>query len=299
MNYTDFNLPNLLPEQIKQNEPMSNHTTFKIGGAARFFITPYNTNEVFNIINECHRTDTKYIVIGNGSNLLFADEGYDGVVISTKKIDFCELVSDTAIKAGAGANLSKIANCALDNSLSGFEFASGIPGSLGGAVYMNAGAYNGEIRDVFESAEVLDSDGNIKTLTLNDMAFGYRKSIAQKDKLIILSAVINLQKGDYMEIKNNMLSFNKQRAEKQPIEKPSAGSAFKRPPGHFAGKLIMDCGFRGYTIGGAQVSEKHCGFIINKGGATAQDVLELINHIIKTVQERYGIVLEPEIKVIK
>jgi len=278
---------------------MRNHTSFKIGGPARFFITPDTPEELIRVVNECKTAGIKYIVIGNGSNLLFPDEGYDGAVISAKGLDSIELVDETIIQTGAGASLAAIAGFALEHNLAGFEFASGIPGSLGGAVTMNAGAYEKEIKDVFVIANVLDNDGNRRTLTPDEMRFGHRTSVIQKENIIVLGAVIGLQKGDKTAVRERMLDLNKRRAEKQPLEMPSAGSTFKRPQGHFAGKLIMDCGLRGHIIGGAQVSEKHCGFIVNRGNATSEDVLRLIGHIVKTVEGKYGIELEPEVRIVK
>lgn len=287
------------PEQMKQNEPMNNHTSFRIGGNADVFITPYNYEQVRMIVRICDRYNIEYFVIGNGSNILVRDKGFRGVIISLdRNMSSFEIINSTQIKADAGALLSAIANAALDNSLDGFEFASGIPGTIGGAIYMNAGAYGGEIKDVFVCADVLTKDGQIRTITANEIEFGYRTSNVQKEGMIVLNATIQLNKGDYNSIKEKIRDFNKRRADKQPLGKPSAGSTFKRPEGYFAGKLIMDSGLRGFKIGGAQVSEKHCGFIINNGGATAEDIINLISHIKNVVLKNYGITLEPEIRII-
>ncbi|MBE5948456.1 MAG: UDP-N-acetylmuramate dehydrogenase [Lachnospiraceae bacterium] len=286
-------------DNIIENEPLAKHTTFRIGGPARYFLTPDSEEALKEVILMCKEHNIDFYVIGNGSNLLVSDKGYDGVVIkigeNLRKIR-CE---EDKIYATAGATLAGVAQTALKNSLTGFEFAAGIPGTLGGALVMNAGAYGGEMKLVVESAEVLDNEGNFIVLSNEELELGYRKSVIPKKGYIVLSAVIKL---DYTEDKEaisaRMSELAAQRREKQPLEYPSAGSTFKRPEGYFAGKLIMDAGLRGYAIGGATVSEKHCGFVINKGGATADDVIRLIEHVRATVLAKFGVELEPEVKLL-
>ncbi|MDR2903285.1 MAG: UDP-N-acetylmuramate dehydrogenase [Clostridiales bacterium] len=287
------------PEQMKKNEPMAKHTSFKAGGCADIFVSPADHEQLKRTIRLCLRFGMPYFVIGNGSNILVRDKGFRGVVISIDKaMSAVELLADDRIKAEAGAQLSAVANFALKQGLAGFEFAGGIPGTVGGAVYMNAGAYGGEMKDVFASAEVMTADGAIRTITADEIDFGYRKSKVQQDGLIVLSCVIALTKGDPEAIKEKMRDFSRRRADKQPLEKASAGSTFKRPEGHFAGKLIMDSGLGGFQIGAAQVSEKHCGFVINNGGATAADILNLMTHVRGVVYQNYGVTLEPEVRII-
>ena len=284
---------------IIENEPLEKHTTFRIGGPARYFLKPDSAETLKEAILICKEHNIDFYVIGNGSNLLVSDRGYDGVVIKIdenfRKIR-CE---EDKIYATAGATLAGIAQTALKNSLTGFEFAAGIPGTLGGALVMNAGAYGGEMKQVVESAKLLDSEGNFVVLSNEELELGYRTSIIPKKGYIVLSAVIKL---DYTEnreaISVRMSELAAQRREKQPLEFPSAGSTFKRPEGYFAGKLIMDAGLRGFSIGGAAVSEKHCGFVINKGGATADDVMRLIEHVRATVFDKFGVELEPEVKLL-
>lgn len=283
-------------KNIFSDEPMSNHTTFKIGGNADFYVCPETQNELKEIIETLKNKSLPYLVIGNGSNLLVSDKGIEGAVISTE--NFTEIkLSGKSIYADAGVKLSALASEATKNSLSGIEFAAGIPGTVGGGVFMNAGAYDGEIKNVVEFVRVL-RDGQIIDLTPDLCFFGYRSSIFQSSGDIILGASFLLSPGNREEILAKVHDLNSRRKLKQPLEFPSAGSAFKRPEGYFAGKLIDDAGLRGFSIGGAQVSEKHCGFIINKGGATAQDVKELIKHIKTSVYIRYGVKLQEEIKVI-
>lgn len=285
-------------ENIIENEPLSRHTSFKIGGPARYFLTPKDEEGIVRTVSVCREKNIPFYVIGNGSNLLVSDRGYDGVIIRFTGLKEIKTEGEK-IYVQAGASLAAAANEALKNSLAGFEFAAGIPGTAGGALVMNAGAYGGEMSHVTESARVLDKDGNIIMLTNEELDFSYRNSVVSKKGYYALSAVIKLEHTDDMEaVRAKMQEFAVKRREKQPLEYPSAGSTFKRPEGHFAGKLIMDAGLSGYSIGGACISEKHCGFIINKGGATADNVIELINFTKKTVKEKFGVEIEPEIKML-
>ena len=285
-------------DAVFRNEPMSKHTSFRIGGPAEYYIAP-KTEECLKALEEyCAGQEVPCCVIGNGTNLLAADEGIRGVVIST-----CEGLSDVcfaeaAVTAQAGILLSKLAAEAAKRSLTGLEFAAGIPGSLGGGVTMNAGAYGGEMKDILVSADVYVPGEGIRTFTAEELKLGYRTSIIKEKGYTVLSAVLQLKNGDEDAIRAKMAELKEARVSKQPLEYPSAGSAFKRPEGYFAGKLISDAGLKGFSVGGAQVSEKHAGFIINTGGATAKDVKALINHIIQTVQEKFGVTLEPEIRFI-
>ena len=283
-------------ENVRQQEPMALHTTFRIGGPADLFVTPESGQAVSESIRICKETQTPYTVIGNGSNLLVCDAGYRGVIIQIG-LNLNQIsVNGEEIRAQAGAMLSVIAKTALAKSLTGFEFASGIPGTLGGAVVMNAGAYGGEMKDVLTEVTVLTQEGEIRTIPAEKLELGYRTSLAAKNGWIILEAVMKFQKGDAEAIRGRMEELKVQRVTKQPLDLPSAGSTFKRPEGYFAGKLIMDAGLRGFSVGGAQVSEKHCGFVVNKGGATAEDVRNLIRAVQKKVQEDTGVLLEPEVK---
>ena len=283
-------------ENIRRQEPMSLHTTFRIGGPADLFVTPGSIQAVADSIRICKETQTPYAVIGNGSNLLVSDAGYRGVIIQISRNLNQVSVNGEEIRAQAGAMLSVIAKTALSESLTGFEFASGIPGTLGGAAVMNAGAYGGEMKDVLTEVTVLTREGEIRTVPAEKLEMGYRTSLAAKNGWIILEAVLKFQKGDAEAIRGRMEELKMQRVTKQPLDLPSAGSTFKRPEGYFAGKLIMDAGLRGFTVGGAQISEKHCGFVVNKGGATAEDVRNLICAVQKKVQEDAGVKLEPEVK---
>lgn len=283
-------------ENIRRQEPMSLHTTFRIGGPADLFVTPGSIQAVADSIRICKETQTPYAVIGNGSNLLVSDTGYRGVIIQIGRNLNQVSVNGEEIRAQAGAMLSVIAKTALSESLTGFEFASGIPGTLGGAAVMNAGAYGGEMKDVLTEVTVLTREGEIRTVPAGKLEMGYRTSLAAKNGWIILEAVLKFQKGDAEAIRGRMEELKMQRVTKQPLDLPSAGSTFKRPEGYFAGKLIMDAGLRGFTVGGAQISEKHCGFVVNKGGATAEDVRNLICAVQKKVQEEAGVKLEPEVK---
>lgn len=283
-------------KNIHLSEPMSKHTTFKLGGEADIYITPTSSDELINIISVLKEHGIKYMIIGNGSNLLVSDKGIEGAVVSTEKLTSIS-VSGNSITADAGVKLSALASESSKNSLAGLEFAGGIPGTVGGAVFMNAGAYENEIKNVILSVTAL-IDGNVVTLKNEECEFGYRKSIFQNNNSVILSAQFSLAEGNKDDILFKMHNYATRRKEKQPLELPSAGSVFKRPQGHFAGKLIEDSGLRGFSIGGAQVSEKHCGFIVNKGGATASDVLTLIKHIKTVVYVRFGVKLCEEIKFI-
>ena len=283
-------------ENVRRQEPMSLHTTFRIGGPADLFVMPGSIQAVADSIRICKETQTPYAVIGNGSNLLVSDAGYRGVIIQIGRNLNQITGNGEEIRAQAGAMLSVIAKTALSESLTGFEFASGIPGTLGGAVVMNAGAYGGEMKDVLTEVTVLTQEGEIRTIPAEKLELGYRTSLAAKNGWIILEAVLRFQKGDAEAIRSRMEELKVQRVTKQPLDLPSAGSTFKRPEGYFAGKLIMDAGLRGFTVGGAQISEKHCGFVVNKGGATAEDVRNLICAVQKKVQEDAGVKLEPEVK---
>ena len=275
---------------------MKRHTTFRIGGPAEVFVMPKTIEQVKTAVRICREEDLDWFVLGNGSNLLVSDQGYRGVIIQMDRNIGQVTVEGTEIHAAAGALLSSIASAARKASLTGFEFAGGIPGTLGGAVVMNAGAYGGELKDVLKEVTVMDRDGEIRIIPADELEMGYRTSIIKTAGYLVLSAVISLEEGDGEAILSRTRELNEKRSEKQPLEYPSAGSTFKRPEGYFAGKLIMDSGLRGYTVGGAMVSEKHCGFVINKGGATAADVCELMDHVTEVVREKFGVTLEPEVK---
>ena len=283
-------------EAVLVNEPMSRHTTFRIGGPADYFVMPSENGQIRDVIRMCREQAVPYYVMGNGSNLLVGDRGFRGVIIqigrNMSRID----VSGTRIRVQAGALLSKVASAALEASLAGMEFASGIPGTLGGALRMNAGAYGGEMKDIVRGAEVLTAAGEIRQLLVDELGMGYRTSVIARNDYVALGAELSLEPGDPKEIRAKMEELKRRRIEKQPLEYGSAGSTFKRPEGHFAGKLIEEAGLRGYTVGGAQVSEKHCGFVINRGGATAADVMQLMRDVTERVKENSGVTLEPEVK---
>ena len=283
-------------DSILIDEPMSRHTTFRVGGPADFFVIPKAKEEVRDVIRICKEAGMPYYIIGNGSNLLVSDAGYRGVIVQIYKEMNEVKVEGDLVKAQAGALLSGIAAKALGAELSGFEFASGIPGTIGGACVMNAGAYGGEMKDVLESVTVLTGEGKIIELGRNELELGYRTSVIAKKGYIVLGAVLKLERGDGEKIKTYMDELKEKRVTKQPLEYPSAGSTFKRPEGYFAGKLIQDSGLKGFTVGGAQVSEKHSGFVINKGNATAADVMELIRQVTAKVKEDTGVTMEPEVK---
>lgn len=282
---------------IFMEEPMKKHTTFRVGGPADVLVQPDET-ALAAILALCRQYHVSYSFIGNGSNLLVGDKGIRGVVIEmTDPMGNIE-VDGTKITAQAGAMLSKIANTAASNGLGGMEFAAGIPGSVGGAVVMNAGAYGGEMKDIIERVYVLDENGAQLELDRDALDLGYRHSCIPDKKYIVTKVVLELVPRNEAEIRSEMKELNEKRAEKQPLQYPSAGSTFKRPEGYFAGKLIMDAGLRGYQVGGAQVSEKHCGFVINKGDATAADICQLMQDVADKVQAQFGVVLEPEVKMI-
>ena len=282
---------------IFMQEPMKKHTTFRVGGPADVLVQPDET-ALAAILALCRQYHVSYSFIGNGSNLLVGDKGIRGVVIEmTDPMGNIE-VDGTKITAQAGAMLSKIANTAASNGLGGMEFAAGIPGSVGGAVVMNAGAYGREMKDIIEKVYVLDENGAQLELDRDALDLGYRHSCIPEKKYIVTKVVLELVPRNEAEIRSEMKELNEKRAEKQPLQYPSAGSTFKRPEGYFAGKLIMDAGLRGYQVGGAQVSEKHCGFVINKGDATAADICQLMQDVADKVQAQFGVVLEPEVKMI-
>lgn len=285
-------------ENVRTDEPMKQHTTFRIGGAADYFVSPQTTDQIKNIIDLCKSEAMPWYVIGNGSNLLVSDRGFRGVIIQLFK-NFSDLrVEGDRLYVQAGTLLSRTAKKALEASLTGFEFAAGIPGTIGGAVVMNAGAYGGELCQVLKEVTVLTPEGDVLTLPAEKLELGYRTSCIQKKGYIVLEAVLALQQGSPDEICAVMDDLAAKRREKQPLEYPSAGSTFKRPEGHFAGKLIQDAGLRGFTVGGAQVSEKHCGFVINRDHATSADILSLCRQVQEKVKEQFGVELELEVKLL-
>ncbi len=286
-------------ENIYREEPMSRHTTFRIGGNADCLLQIESAEQLIKVKKYLKILEIPYFVIGNGSNLLVSDEGYAGVILAVAEKMSDVKVEGTRIIAQAGAPMSKIARAALENGLTGFEFASGIPGTIGGGVVMNAGAYDGELKQVVDLVKVVDEEGNLLELDNETMEFGYRTSAIKNTNFTAVEVQIELQLGDKEAIRGRMDELAAKRREKQPLEYPSAGSTFKRPEGHFAGALIMNAGLRGFQIGDAQVSEKHCGFVINKGNATATDVLDLIAHVQREVKDRFDVELEPEVIVLK
>lgn len=283
-------------EKILKSEPMKGHTTFRVGGPADYFVVPDDAEELRKLILLCGKEQMPYYVLGNGSNLLVGDKGFRGVVIQIYKEMNRIRVDGDILTAQAGASLAAVANAALEHGLTGFEFAAGIPGTLGGASVMNAGAYGGELKDVLVSVRVLTKEGEILTLSNGELKLGYRTSIIPEKGYIVLEASIRLCRGDKEGIKSRMDELRQRRVSKQPLEYPSAGSTFKRPEGYFAGKLIQDAGLSGFTVGGAQISKKHSGFVINMGSATAADIRELIHQVSQRVKEEYGVELEPEVK---
>lgn len=283
-------------EQVLRDEPMQKHTTFRVGGPADYFVMPETIEQVQKVVTLCKEEEIPYYIVGNGSNLLVSDKGYRGVIIQIGKRFGQIEVKENQITAQAGALPSAVANRALEAGLAGFEFAAGIPGSLGGACVMNAGAYGGEMKDVLLSVTVLTPEGEVLAIPREELELGYRTSIIEKKHYLVLEAVIELQKGDPEEIKAVMDDLRQRRIDKQPLEYPSAGSTFKRPEGYFAGKLIQDAGLKGFQVGGAQVSEKHAGFVINKNHATASDIYELMRQVSEKVEEESGVRLEPEVK---
>ena len=282
--------------KVLVKEPMASHTTFRIGGPADYFVMPETAEELAEVLKLCKEEGVPYFILGNGSNLLVGDKGFRGVVIQLyKNFDGLQIEGAT-VTAKAGAMLIRVAKEAGKAGLTGLEFASGIPGTIGGAMVMNAGAYGGEMKDVVKAVTVLTKDGEIKTLTGEEMNFRYRGSVVEDEGYIVLEAVMELQHGNLEDIQARIEELSVQRKTKQPIEYPSAGSTFKRPEGYFAGKLIQDSGLRGYRVGGAKVSEKHCGFVINAGGATAADVMQLMQDVSEKVKNQFGVTLEPEVK---
>lgn len=284
--------------EILVAEPMKNHTTFRIGGPADALALPKTPEEVAEVVRFCHEHAQSYYVLGNGSNLLVSDEGYRGLVLQLYR-NFNDIqVNGETITVHSGAMLAAVARTAYQTGLTGLEFASGIPGTIGGAVVMNAGAYGGEMKNVLKEVTVLTKEGEVLVIPAKALELGYRTSVIPKNGWIVLGAVLQLKKGDQEQILARMEELKEQRITKQPLDLPSAGSTFKRPEGYFAGKLIMDAGLRGFTVGGAQVSEKHCGFVVNRGNATAADVWELICEVKRRVKEMTGVELEPEVKLL-
>ncbi|CEQ24701.1 UDP-N-acetylenolpyruvoylglucosamine reductase [[Clostridium] sordellii] len=293
------NLLNILDKEgIYLNEPMKNHISFKVGGPADFLLKPKTEDEIKRLIEFLKNENIPYIVIGNGSNLLVKDGGIRGVVIKIADNFNNFEIEDTKVIAQSGALLSFMGKAILNKSLTGFEFAAGIPGTLGGAIAMNAGAYGGEMKDIVKSVRLIDSKGNIIELSNKEMEFEYRRSLISKSDYIVLSAIMELKEGNFDEIKGYMKELTKSRVTKQPLNLPSAGSTFKRPEGHFAAKLIEDSGLKGLTLGGARVSEKHSGFVVNIGDAKAKDIIELINVVKSTVYSKFGVMLEEEVKIL-
>ncbi|MDU7965510.1 MAG: UDP-N-acetylmuramate dehydrogenase [Paeniclostridium sordellii] len=293
------NLLNILDKEgIYLNEPMKNHISFKVGGPADFLLKPKTEDEIKRLIEFLKNENIPYIVIGNGSNLLVKDGGIRGVVIKIADNFNKFEIEDTKVIAQSGALLSFMGKAILNKSLTGFEFAAGIPGTLGGAIAMNAGAYGGEMKDIVKSVRLIDSKGNIIELSNKEMEFEYRRSLISKSDYIVLSAIMELKEGNFDEIKGYMKELTKSRVTKQPLNLPSAGSTFKRPEGHFAAKLIEDSGLKGLTLGGARVSEKHSGFVVNIGDAKAKDIIELINVVKSTVYSKFGVMLEEEVKIL-
>ena len=290
----------LQAEQIpdRENEPLAAHCTFKIGGPARLFVQPATEQQLCSTVALCRETGTRFYLLGNGSNILFADEGYNGAVVDVSALQSEITVDGTRLCAGAGVRLSALCKAALEHSLTGLEFAYGIPGTVGGAVYMNAGAYGGEMKDVLAVVRYLTADGNIAEAPAAALDLGYRHSAFEENGGCILSADLQLREGRPEEIRARMDELLAKRVDKQPLDKPSAGSTFKRPAGAFAAALIDQCGLRGYRHGGAAVSEKHCGFVVNLGGATCADVLALCDEVRAIVKQKTGYDLEKEIRVV-
>ena len=282
--------------RIRQDDPMKNHTTFRVGGPARYFVSPANASELAAVLDACRRDGSPCFILGNGSNLLVSDRGFSGTVVDMGKGFTSIRVEGERIFAGAGLLLSQIARKALEAGLSGLEFAAGIPGSLGGAVVMNAGAYGSEMKDVLESVRVLTPEGKERRIPAEELELGYRTSAVQKNGYVVLGAVFSLKPAPREKIRARMDELAAARREKQPLEYPSGGSTFKRPEGYFAGKLIQDAGLKGFRIGDAQVSEKHCGFVINRGQALATDVMAVCRCVSDTVYRQTGIRLEMELK---
>lgn len=285
-------------ENVRKAVPMSEHTTFRTGGPADYFVSPGDRESYIKLISFLRQSDSPFFILGRGSNILVGDKGYRGTVIDTSPGLSRVGIDGEIIEAEAGAGLSVVAGMAAEEALSGMEFASGIPGTIGGAVFMNAGAYGGEMSQIVASVELMDQNGKDTTLRSDEMGFAYRTSIAQKKALPVISVKIRLHRGDKDNITEKIKDLGRQRAEKQPLEYPSAGSTFKRPEGYFAGKLISDAGLSGHTLGGACVSPKHNGFIINMGNASSADILGLIKEVQETVRAKFGVELIPEVRII-
>ena len=286
-------------ERLFPREPMSRHTSFKIGGPAELLVMPEDAGQAAGVLSVCRLEGVPCFVMGKGSNLLVGDGGIDGVVLKLANgFDRVNVQTDGTVTADSGVSLARLASRAQEAGLTGLEFAHGIPGSLGGAVFMNAGAYGGEMKDVVTSMDVLTGDGSVETLTGEEMAFGYRSSVIQQTGGIVIKVRLTLSNGEPDAVLGKMRDLDARRKAKQPLEFPSAGSTFKRPPGYFAGKLVMDSGLAGFAVGGAQVSPKHCGFIVYTGGAAARDVLAVIEHVKRVVMNKFGVVLEPEVKLV-
>ena len=290
----------LEPEDLLFDEPMKDYTTFRVGGPAKWMAAPQDEQQLRVILKICRKLQIPCFILGRGSNLLVSDKGFDGVIVNLRK-HFNKIEVDRenkTITAEAGASLPAVSQAALSAGLTGLEFAAGIPGTMGGGLFMNAGAYGGELKQVVTEATVMTKNGMILHVPAEQMALGHRLSSFMQTGEIILSVKMQLTQGNPVVIKETMDDFNSRRREKQPLEYPSAGSTFKRPAGYFAGKLIMDAGLRGFQVGGAQVSEKHCGFVINTGDATAEDVTELIRQVAERVKAQSGVTLEPEVKLL-
>lgn len=297
--YSEFcALCNEIECEYTVDAPLRDYTSFKIGGKADILAFPDTANKMIAVTDYARSNGIPLLVIGKGSNLLVSDDGFRGIVINTCRFDEIKLIDETTIYCQSGASLSRLCRFALENSLTGLEFAFGIPGTAGGAAYMNAGAYGGEMKDVLVRCEHITSDGTVAAFNSSELDLSYRHSVYSDSNYIITSLVLELEKGNKAEIKAKMDDLMSRRKDKQPLEYPSAGSTFKRPEGHFAGALIEQCGLKGYTSGGAQVSEKHAGFVVNIGGATAADVMNVINHCKETVLNQTGVTLEPEVKII-
>ena len=283
-------------ENVLVDEPMSEHTTFKVGGPADLYVIPESFDELREALLACDEAGVRRFLLGRGSDLLVSDEGYRGVIVAVGDGLVGVSVDGTQMTCQAGVDLREASEMACELGLSGLEFACGIPGSVGGACFMNAGAYGGCVADVLESVRVLLPDGSQETLGVDELDLGYRRSRVASEGLVVLSATFDLEKGDPEKIRATMDDLTHQREEKQPLEMASAGSTFKRPEGHFAGKLIMDAGLQGYRVGGAEVSRKHAGFVVNTGGATAADVHAVIEHVQDEVERQFGVRLEPEVR---
>ncbi len=282
---------------VKEKEPMSRYTTFHVGGCAEFLVLPETIEQIKEIIQLAKKEEVPYLLLGNGSNMLVSDQGVSGIVIRFQRFQKME-VNGEEITAQAGVSLALLGKTACKHSLTGLEFAAGIPGTLGGAIRMNAGAYGGEMKDVVTEVTVLTEDGVVVELPAEQLGFAYRKSVVEEKNYVVLEVKMKLQQGNEDEIRNYMDQLSKQRREKQPLEYASAGSTFKRPEGHFAGKLIQDAGLRGFAIGDAMVSEKHCGFVINRKNATAKEIVDVMKYVQKEVKDKFDVLLEPEVRFI-